>query len=118
MLVVKVEVDDADVPTMVLSDVAAALSCHLMMWSMCGKYVEMWRCALDQMVSWLMRLMIVVKMLLLVRMSPLLLSSRCDDDVPCRNCPCCFLKEMSAVVRVEFRGSAVSGCDSRRCCGR
>ena len=35
--------------------VLAALSCHLMMWNMCGKYVEMWRCSLDQMVSRLMR---------------------------------------------------------------
>ena len=33
MLVVNVEVADVDVPTVVLSDVPAALSCHLVTWS-------------------------------------------------------------------------------------
>ena len=37
MVLVKVEVADVDVPTMVLSDVLAALFCHFMMCSMCGK---------------------------------------------------------------------------------
>ena len=51
MLVVKVDVDDADVPTIVLSDVAVALSCHLMMWSMRGQRDALCCCALGQMVS-------------------------------------------------------------------
>ena len=37
LLVVKVDVLDVDVPTMVLSEVLAAFSCHLMTWIMCWK---------------------------------------------------------------------------------
>ena len=57
MLVVRVDVLELDDILRIVFVVDVASSCHFTMCIMRGKYVAMCRCAFDQMISWLHRLM-------------------------------------------------------------